>query len=176
MSAFIINFQSPKELDDLVDRFQTDGLTNIDHILNFEDTLKEWTVDKNSKAGDKVFFMCAKTSKDHMRRVFLDAKEYANDVIIAYAEKELNLYQRYAGNVVATGTLAEDPFMADSSGYNYPAWRNPWYAKIDNFQLLENPVSIDDFRDFIKVSRTGSITKLSEDQEAKLHNLCYPND
>lgn len=41
--AFIMNFQSPKTVEDLLDRFETDGLTNIDHIFHFEETLREWT-------------------------------------------------------------------------------------------------------------------------------------
>lgn len=59
MLSIIINFQSPVEQKDFIDRYERDGMTNIDHILNIESTLKEWTVDKNSQVGDIVFFMCA---------------------------------------------------------------------------------------------------------------------
>lgn len=58
MAAFITNFQSPVELNDLVDRFENDRMTNIDHILHYGETFGEWTVDKNSQIRDTVF-LCA---------------------------------------------------------------------------------------------------------------------
>ena len=81
-------------------------MTNIDHILNFEATLREWTVDKNSRVGEIVFFMCAKTSKDHMGHVCAEARRqgYPSD-IIAFAEAERELYKKYAGNIVAITIL-----------------------------------------------------------------------
>ena len=81
------------------------------------------------------------------------------------------MYKEYAGKIVAIGTVADEPFQSDVSGYGFPAWRNPWYARIGNFQLLEVPVSIDVFRSFITVSRTGSFTRLSEDQAEQLTEL-----
>lgn len=173
MSAFIINFQSPFELDDLWDRYEKDGLTNIDHILHFEDTLGEWTVHKDAKVGDRVFFMCAVTSKDHMGHVCAEVRrsEEVPHEIVAFAEKERELYRRYAGTIVAVGRIAEEPFQSDDSGYANPVWRTPWYARIGNLQLLDKLVSIDESRSFIKVSRTGSITKLDKNQEDALEEL-----
>ena len=166
--AAIINFQSPVELDDLIDRFRGDQLTNIDHIFKFEDTLGEWTVDRYSEMGDIVFFMCAKTSKDHMGHVCAQAKKTEDEELIAYAESERALYKKYAGKILAVGAIMEDPFQTDNSGYEYQYWRNNWYARIGNYQLLKDPIDISDYRDYITVSRTGSITKLDIEQERKL--------
>ena len=173
MPAFIINFQSPFELDDLWDRYERDGLTNIDHILNYEGTLGEWTVHKDAKPGDRVFFMCAVTSKDHMGHVCSQARKTDGipDEIVAFAEAERELYRRYAGTIVAIGRVEEKPFQSYDSGYSNPAWRNPWYARIRDVQMLAEPIGIDKFRDFIKVSRTGSITKLDNQQETLLESL-----
>lgn len=67
MGAFITNFQSPVKLDDLIDRFERGGVTNLDMILDREqDACIKWTVDKNATVGDTVYFMCAKSSADHM--------------------------------------------------------------------------------------------------------------
>ncbi len=170
MPAIIVNFQSPVELCDLIDRFERDGLTNIDHILNFENTLKEWTVDKNCAPGDVVFFMCAKTSKDHMGHVCSEARKYGDEFILSFAEEKRELYKKYAGNIIAVGFIESNPFQTDDSGYEYSLWRNTWYAKICNFQLLNQLVSISEFRDYITVSRTGSITKLTNEQKQKLWN------
>lgn len=172
-NGFIINFQAPKELNDLADRFYRDGLTNINHILNFENTLQEWTVHKDAKVGDKVFFMCAKTSKDHMRRVTRQAEACGDEEIIDFARKNLRLYNRYAGKIVATGEIVGEPFTTDLSGYAHAAWKQNKYAKIGHFKLLEKPLDIKEFRDFIFVSRTGSVTKLSDEQITKLEKKLY---
>ena len=169
MSAIIINFQSPVEREDLIDRYKRDQLTNIDHILNFESTLKEWTVDKNSKVGDAVFFMCAKTSKEHMGHVCAEVKRCDDpSEIIDFAEAKRELYKKYAGNIVAVGVIEEDPFQTEDSGYACQHWRNPWYAKIGKFQLLSTPIHISEYCDYITVSRTGSITRLTNEQEDTL--------
>lgn len=167
-NGFILNFQAPKELEDLADRFYRDGLTNIIHILNFENTAQQWTVHKDAKVGDKVFFMCAKTSRDHMRRVAKQAEAVFDEEIIEFARDNLALYKKYAGKIVAVGEVIEEPFETSDSGYGYPAWRQTWYAQIGHFKLLERPLDISEFRDFIFVSRTGSVTKLSDEQIAKL--------
>lgn len=101
----------------------------------------------------------------------LPAAEIHGWLIAAFAEEERALYRRYAGTIVAVGVVEEKPFPSNDSGYASPAWRNPWYARIRDVQLLADPVSIDKFRDFIKVSRTGSITRLDERQESLLEGL-----
>lgn len=171
MSALITNFQSPVELRDLVDRYEKDGMTNIDHIFHYEDTFGEWTVDKNSQVGDIVFFMCAKTSKEHMGHVCAEARRQGcTDQIIAFAEAERSLYKRYAGYIVAVGVIESEPFQEEDAGYAFPYWRSPWYAKIGNFELLNIPLHISEYRDYITVSRTGAITRLTKEQEEILKN------
>lgn len=50
-------------------------------------------------------------------------------------------------------------------------WRSVYYAPIDDISMIEPPINISEFRDFIKISRTGAITKLDEGQEKKLLSL-----
>lgn len=57
--------------------------------------------------------------------------------------------------------------MSDA-GYAFPGWRSPWYGNVQQRILLDHPISIDAFRDFIYISRTGAITELSEDQWMEL--------
>lgn len=173
---FIMNFQSPKTVEDLLDRFETDGLTNIDHIFHFEETPKEWTVDRTTKEGELVFFACAKTSVDHMARLvrevkasddtFMDEDHYV--AFLAFAEEKYALYQQYAGHLVAVGQVASAPFKLDYSAYEHAAWSSKWYAKIDKFELLDQPVPFSAFREFITISRTGSRTKLTQEQVEQL--------
>lgn len=76
MSAFITNFQSPVEMQDLEDRFRRGGISNLNMLLHWRQfqTL-EWTVDKQAVVGDTVLFMCAKTSVDHIGRLYTQIRK-----------------------------------------------------------------------------------------------------
>ena len=168
--AFITNFQSPFELDELRERFEDDGATNIDYILRGGETLGDWTVDKDCLIGDTVFFMCAKTSIDHIGHVCAEARKNEARRLFEFAERERALYKRYAGSIMAIGKVSSEPYESDS-GYKHAHWRNPWYATIGSFRLLQAPVHIDQFRDFITINTFGAITKLDIQQTAKLLDL-----
>ena len=156
---------------DLEDRFQRGGISNINMILSREQfpTL-EWTVDKNAAVDDTVFFLCARTSIDHIRHLCVQLRKAGreNTSLGVFAAQQRDLYQKYAGFLVATGRVAQEPFQTEVSGWEAPHWRSPWYAKIDRIRLLNTPIHISQFRDFITVSRTGAITKLTD---AQLHTL-----
>lgn len=174
MGAFITNFQSPVELDDLIDCFESGGVTNLNMILDRKQHARiEWTVDKNATAGDTAYFMCAKTSADHMGHLcaLLRKLEDADAELLAYAEAQRKQYRDKAGQIIAVGRVADGPFSTFDSGWNASYWRSPWYARIDNIRILDRPVSIAEFRDFIKVSRTGAITKLTNEQNETLKKL-----
>lgn len=171
--VFITNFQSPTDIADLKERFELDRKTNLDIILanGAESGLTEWTVPKTAKEGDIVLFMCAKTSKDHIGHVCAQAKELGDEVLIQYAEEQRENYKKYAGNIVAVGTVMDNAYQLQDSGYENQYWKSPWYAVIDGVQILENPISISEFRSFITVSRTGAITNLDPAQWEKLSAL-----
>lgn len=162
--AKIINFQAPKGYDDLAYYFANYNGTNIDFL--FEDAktgVAEWTVDKTTGVGDSIFFMCAKTSVDHMRHVVVETRKYGNEQELSFSQNEFSLYKKYAGYIVATGNVIEEPYLEYEDG-------KTWRAKIA-VNILDNPISIDAFRDFITISRTGSITKLNDEQYSKLLEL-----
>lgn len=172
MKSFITNFQSPVELDDLIDRYEGDGMTNIDHVLQVkENESLIWTVNKNAQVGDVVLFMCAKTSIEKIRSLVKAVKEENNEELLNYTIKKRDIYSKYAGKIIAIGVVADSPYQTYDSGYSYHYWRSPWYAQIKEIKRLENTVSIDEFRDFIKVSRTGAITILSDEQWHELKEL-----
>ena len=174
--SFITNFQAPVELEELVERFNIDRQTNLDKLIHDIPTATEWTVAKDAQIGDTVFFLCAKTAVDHMGHVRKQAVKDGNRNLVEFAEAQYAMYRKYAGKILAIGTVAETPFQSDDSGYQYAHWRSPWYAVINNMILLKNPISIDSFRDFIKVSRTGAITKLNREQERQLLQIIRENN
>lgn len=178
MGAFITNFQSPVELDDLADRYSRGQVTNLEILKNHEKYAPiEWTVDKDAAIGDTVYFMCAKASVDHIGHLcaVLRRMDETDENLLDFAETLRKRYKSAAGHIIAVGRMAEQPFQTMDAGWEAPYWRSPWYARIDNIHVLDAPVSIDQFRDFIKVSRTGAITKLTPKQEALLQNLVAEN-
>lgn len=174
--AFIITFQPPKEYEGLLERYEAPNQsTNIDFVLQGESDFGEWTVNKNCKPGDIVFFRCAASSANHMRRLNTEARRHGNPGVIEYAEKEQALYRQYAGQILAVGEVADYPAQQDS-GWEHPDWRSRWYAKITAFRLLEAPIAFEVYRGFIKVSTWGSITQLDESQEKQLLDLIAANN
>ena len=170
--AFITNFQSPKELDELVERYHTPlQLTNLDMILAAGSELGDWTVDRDALAGDRVYFMCAKTSVNHMGHVCAEARRHAGSDIVEYAEAKRQLYRKFAGKIVGVGKLSGQPYRALDSGWAHAGWKSPWYANIADFRFLPSPVDIADFRHFITISRTGAITRLDAEQDDCLRAL-----
>lgn len=91
--------------------------------------------------------------------------------LYAFALTQRSAYREYAGSIVAVGRVGEKPFQTEVSGWGSPYWRSPRYAKIEDMELLNTPVNIAQFRDFIKVSRTGAITRLNMEQHQKLQEL-----
>ncbi|MCQ2449571.1 MAG: hypothetical protein MJ132_05215 [Clostridia bacterium] len=175
--VIITNFQPPKEIEDLADRlYNNNGYTSLEILLTDAiDTSKtEWTVDKECKVGDTVLFMCAKTAKDHIAHVCAEAKKLNDNELINFAEEERKKYNSYAGHLLAVGMLEDLPFQ-DVSDFPYQGWKSPWYGKICDLKLFDHPVSIDDFRDFINISRTGSITKLTNEQWSQLKQVILNN-
>lgn len=173
--VIITNFQPPKDIDDLKDRlYNRNGFTNLEILLT-DATFSgktEWTVDKDCQIGDTVLFMCAKTAKDHIGHVCAEAKRLNNDELIKFAEEEREKYNKYAGNIIAVGVLESLPFQSETV-FLYQGWKSPWYGKVGDLRLFKHPISIDDFRDFIKISRTGSITKLSNEQWERLKEIIF---
>lgn len=157
----IINFQAPKDYDEFLYYIENYSGTNLDFILEDVKTGEtEWSVDKNATVGDTIYFMCAKTSVDHMRHVVVETRKFGNEEELVLAQNEFSLYQQYAGHIIAMGNILEEPYIASDDGRS-------WMAKV-SVNLLEKSVSIDEFRSFITISRTGSITKISDNQNSQL--------
>lgn len=165
--AFINNFQSPTDIDELRDFLESSGGTNLDILLNeYKDGI-EWSVHKNADIGDVVFFMCAKSSWDsrHIGGLRKEAREEGDAELIRFADEQYEKYKKIAGKIIAVGVVAALP---DEVPPYYYGQRSQWFALIDHIVLLKNPVDISKFNDFIMVSRTSAITKLKPEQFAML--------
>ena len=112
-------------------------------------------------------------------------KEEISEERYRITEKELNRalenYEKYGRKIFAIGQVVEkteiiaedDPFYSDPSLLNTKS-RN--FSCITNIFELKHPVSLDDYKDFIAISKTGSITPVYGEKFTRLRELiCEKN-
>ncbi len=86
-------------------------------------------------------------------------------------DKGEELYGQVGGSIFACGIVCDDIIVDDVATRDGLHWRSVYYAPIDNISLIEPPINIAEFRDFIMISRTGAITKLDDEQDERLRAL-----
>lgn len=172
--AFITNIAFPKSLEEVAYYLFQVGCFDVEQILVEKET--EWTVPKECSINDTVYFMFSKTSIDTIKFLKKQLKNISeNDefyeikvpLMAALHRGEL-LYREFGGSIFAVGIVSGDVIEDSFAEDNNLHWRSRYYAPINNIVCLKRPIHIKDFRDFIFVSRTGAITKLSKAQEEKL--------
>lgn len=180
VQSFINNISFPKSLDELYWYATQHGSFNVEDIL-YENTVV-WTSPKWAKIGDIVFFMHCKTAKSTITRLRTQLYNEKNNIskktfntLINWINRGLNLYSQYGGKIYAIGWIIgapeyisdTDDDYEDSSFYH---WGSRIYSEIEVF-VLENPISISEFNDFIFVSRESGITPVFGKEYIKLKNL-----
>ena len=162
--VYILNFNVPKTLPDFLFYYEEYLATNIDLLFEgFVDGTTTWSVPRRAQPGDIVIFMCAGSARHNLGMVTSHLPASASAELRSFVDEQKTLYKQYSGCLLGTGIVATDPkFYPDS---------NWWAADIGQLRRFETPVSIDDFRDFITISRTNSVTKLSGEQWAQLKRL-----
>ena len=175
-TAFITNISFPKSLDEVLYFIDMRGRFDVEEVL--EESYVEWTAPKDARIGERAFFMHSKTSIDTIRSLKKQRKEMeadidpdANKVLIKALDRAEELYQSIGGCVFAQGKVCGKIIVDNVARNDGLHWRSVYYAPIDGISLIEPPINIGEFRDFIKISRTGAITKLDSEQEGKLLSL-----
>lgn len=168
-AAFITNISFPKSLDEVLYFIDVRGHFYVEEVL--EEPYVEWTAPKDAHIGEQVFFMRSKTSIDTIRSLKKQRKETeavidpsANKTLIEALDKAEKLYQSIGGCVFARGKVCGEIIVDNIARNDGLHWRSVYYAPIGDISVIEPPINISEFRDFIKISRTGAITKLDEGQ------------
>ena len=174
--AFITNISFPKSLDEVLYFIEERGKFDVQEVMSAN--CVEWTAPKDAQIGDAAYFMHSKTSIDTIKRLKRELKRTQSDINLAVFEvldKALNeaerLYYQVGGSIFATGTVSGEIIVDNIATEDGLHWRSKYYAPTNSLSLIEPPIHIDEFRDFITISRTGAITKLNADQETKLQEL-----
>ncbi len=160
VQAFLNNISFPKSLDELeifADEF------NVEEILTVTET--EWTAPKWAVEGDIVFFFHAKTAIQWIRKLetkLKNAKAFLPAERVRALENALKrarlLYKRYGGKIFAVGRVSDRPVYDSQDGDEIYHWNSKFYAKIDEIFVLQQPIDISEFSDFLMVSRQSAIT------------------
>ena len=159
--VYILNFNVSRELQDLEDYFDNDGKTNIDYILDdFEGGTTEWSVPKSASPGDTAVFMCAVSAKSNIGMAISHIPTTYGQDFQAFAAKEKALYKQYSGYILGYGVVYSNPEYDDAD--------RRWYSDINQLFKFPNPIFFDEFKSFIYISRTNSITYLKDDQWERL--------
>ena len=164
MAGIITNFQAPDTLKELKWFYDNYERTDLDRL--FEGAKKHrifWTVAKNSKIGDVVFFFCGATAINKLNKAYAEARKDAEDFkIVEFAEKEKELYEKFSGNILAWGHVASD---ADEGS------DGRWNAEIEIVEALQHPIPYAAFKPFVKINTYSAITYLNDEQLDKLEKL-----
>ena len=182
VQAFIDNISFPKnleELEDFADEF------DVEQVLRVDET--EWTAPKWAVEGDIVFFFHAKTAIQWITKLETRIKEERKwrkesgwseiwskmfgDILGNYEEISLDddirwqalqrareLYKKYGGKIFAIGRISGRPYYDNQEYDDMYHWSSRVYAPIDRIYVLQQPIDISEFSDFLPISTRGAIT------------------
>ena len=180
VQSFINNISFPKTLDELYFFATEHGSFNVEDVLYEDETV--WTSPKWAKIGDIVFFMHSKTAKSTItslrtqlnnERDDISKKKY--NILMDWINRGLDLYSQYGGKIFAIGKVIGAPEYITDSDDDYEDasfyhWGSRIYSEIEVF-VLETPIDISEFNDFIFVSRQSGITPVFGKEFIKLRDL-----
>lgn len=174
--GFITNISFPKSLDEVLYFIKERGNLDVQEVMSAD--YVEWTAPKDAQIGDTAYFMHSKTSIDTIGYLKKELKRNRREIDSATFDTLVNalslgedLYAEIGGSIFASGIVCGGIITDDVASRNGLHWRSQHYAPIGSIVQISPPIHIDQFRDFITVSRTGAITKLTANQEEELRKL-----
>lgn len=177
VSAHINNISFPTSIEELERFIFEHGMYNIEEVFNYSEVF--WTIPRNSKIGDIVLFYHAKTANSRISALTTKVKalssesNHSKELLLEWLERAKRLYKLYGGKIFAIARVVAPPSyspMEDGSDTVYH-WRGRIYAMVSDIFALEEPISIEKFSDFIKVSRQSAITMLPATEFDKLRQI-----
>ena len=160
---YILTFSIPRSfsLADIKYFYDNSKETNIDIILrDFSMGTTEWSVPERAVPGDTVLFYCAKEARHNLGMLTSHIPPNYGQGFQNFVDQEKALYKKYSGHILGYGAVVSSPVFDSIDGR--------WYSNISSLRQFMNPIHIDDFRSFISVSQTSSVTKLKNDQWERL--------
>lgn len=174
VNAHISNISFPTNIEELEVFVYEHGMYNLEEVLLAKDNC--WTVPASSKIGDIVLFYHAKTAIARITALITkvhsleDGEDYEKDLLLEWLERARGLFKIYGGKVFAIGRVTGSPEYWGDEEESYH-WRGRIYADVGDIVVLENPIDISEFNDFIKISRQSGITLLPAKEFRQLREI-----
>ena len=180
--SYITNNSFPESLDTVKNFVTGQGYFSYESV--YYEPEVEWTTGKDGQPGDIVFFLHTRAAKTNITRLqtelkkqqsILSKKDY--DLLDQALKKASDNFDRIGGKIYAVGQVLapayedddpDDPFYIDPKDWGY---RSRDLTTVGNIFILDNPVSMDDFTDFIFLSRGGDHTTVVGENFSKLKKL-----
>ena len=172
VQSVINNISFPKTLDELRHFVFEVGHFDIENVLHNREV--EWTMPKWAIPNDIVFFYYAKSVIAIIRQleIQLNRKEIMdNDILLMSLQKARQLYQKFGGKIFAVGKVLKRPFFDNFAETEGMHWGSKVYAAIGEICVLNNPIDLNEFSEFIFLSRQSAITAVLGDDFERLKEL-----
>lgn len=154
---YILNFNNTRNLADIKYSFDNYGKTNIDLLLeDFSNGFTTWSVPKKAKPGDIAVFYCAKEATHNLGLATSHIPAYYSQEFHTFVQQQKALYKKYSGYILGYGVVSSIP--------KYDSTSNRWNADLNKMCQFTTPIHIDDFRNYIFITRGNSITYLKDYQ------------
>lgn len=159
--VYILNFNVSRNLEDIKAIFDEYEKTNINFILeDFSCGKTTWSVPKSAVPGDIVLFMCAATARNNLGLATSHLPAEYGQQFFSFVDEQKALYKKYCGCILGYGVISSAPDY-----YEVERW---WMSEIAQLCEFSNPINISEFRSFINISRTSSITRIDDKQWERL--------
>jgi len=178
IQASILNVGFPKnvhKLENMLSKNEPfEQQLDIERIINYRvgDEV-QWSSPKWLQEDDIVFFYHAKSASVTINR--LKKYEGLSTTLRKALHKATSYYEHYGGKLFAVAKIAARPEYYDGDrGYHH--FKGRIFAEIKDIEILTYPLQMDEFSDFIRVSRQSSITPVFGSEFDKLLALIKSNN
>lgn len=149
VQAYIAVVSFPTSLEELRDLTDNDYYMDMELIVLGKDV--SYTAPKWAAKGDIIFFYHAKSAIVKIRSLKKQAiGQKDEDKLMEYLDIAEKLYRLYGGRIFTIARVGDNPEVVKDERENLH-WRGDVYAKVVDYALLKNPVSKDDFEQYVSM-------------------------
>lgn len=156
VQAYIAVVSFPTSIEELRDLTDNDYYMDMELIVLGKDV--GYTAPKWAAKCDVIFFYHAKSAIAKIRSLKKHAQgQKDEEKLMEYLDTAEKLYRLYGGRIFTVAKVGDDPEVVKDERENLH-WRGDVYAKVSDYALLKNPVSKDDFEQYVKLAQKRTIT------------------
>jgi hypothetical protein len=145
------------------------GRTDLDVLLQERSGL-EWTAPRWMTTGDILFFYHAVSATTRIRRLLKQAQSLSNRALLELLHHADQLAGQYAGTIFAYAEVA-GPSEHLGPGDAHSHFKSTIFAPLKRIHVFEAPLRAEQFKQFVRINRQGTITLLGREEFSGLKHL-----